>query len=440
MSPPAPAADLALVAALCLSAGLGCTLLAVVRRQARSTAQLRRMNAELDERRREAERVTAAKSAFLAMVSHELRTPLSGVLAAGEELQGRLEKEQNIEAIDVMVDAGRFMHALLDDLLDLSKLEAGRMTIEKVDFDMGGLVWTLARHWSAAARRTGKPMQLTSALGLPGTVSADPTRIRQVLNNLLSNALKFTGPEGVRWSVEGVDTREGWMLAIRVTDTGPGIPPEKLERLFTPYDQADVSVARTHGGTGLGLALSRELARMMGGDLHVESVVGEGSTFVLTLPVAPPTGEKVVVTQAEPQGVGRAGKLRILVVDDHEINRRTAALLLAPSGAEVVLAATGQEALERLATEPFDVMLTDVNMPSMDGVVLAKTLRASSGPNRAIPIVAVTGGDSSEERMRCRVAGMNGCVPKPIDPRALYRAVEAACAGRDPEAAEAAVA
>jgi CheY-like chemotaxis protein len=141
----------------------------------------------------------------------------------------------------------------------------------------------------------------------------------------------------------------------------------------------------------------------------------------------------------ETAGVGRAGKLRILVVDDHEINRRTAALLLQPSGAEVVLAASGEEALERLATEPFDVMLTDVNMPSMDGVALAQILRASAGPNRSIPIVAVTGGDSAEERMRCRVAGMNGCVPKPIDPRALYRAVEAACAGRDPEK-EAAVA
>jgi two-component system, sensor histidine kinase len=397
------------------------------------------VNFELDERRREAVGATEAKSAFLAMVSHELRTPLSGVLAAGEELQARLEKEQNIEAVDVMVDAGRFMHTLLDDLLDLAKLEAGRMSIEKVDFDMGGLVWTLARHWQAAARRSGKPMQLTSALGMPGTVSADPTRIRQVLNNLLSNALKFTGPEGVRWSVEGAETGKGWMLAIRVSDTGPGIPADKLERLFTPYDQADVSIARTHGGTGLGLALSRELARLMGGDLDVESTSAEGTTFVLTLPVEPPTGETLVATPQEAAGVGRAGRLRILVVDDHEINRRTAALLLQPSGAEVVLAGSGEEAMERLGTEPFDVMLTDVNMPYMDGTALARALRASNSPNRAIPIVAVTGGDSADERTRCRAAGMNGCVPKPIDPRALYRAVEAACAGRDPEtAAEAA--
>ena len=421
------------LAALC--ALLGVTLAATAGRHGRALAELRRANGELDERRRLAEAATEAKSAFVAMVGHELRTPLSGVLAAAEDLQGRLEPEKDREAIDVVVDAGRFMNVLLDDLLDLAKLDAGRMSIEKVDFDVGGLVWTLARHWSAAARRGGTPMQLTSALGMPGQVSGDPTRIRQILNNLLSNALKFTGPEGVRWSVEGVETRGGWRLTIRVADSGPGIPPEKLDHLFTPYDQTDVSVARTHGGTGLGLALSRELARLMGGDLDVESRPGEGSTFILTLPLDPPTGETVVVPTPETVGVGRAGKLRILVVDDHEINRRTAALLLQPSGAEVVLAASGEEALERLSSEAFDVMLTDVNMPSMDGVALARALRASGSANRAIPIVAVTGGDSVEERTRCRVAGINGCVPKPIDPRALYRAVEAACAGADPEAA-----
>ncbi len=422
-----------LVVAPPLLAAVGTMVFAVWRSYAGALEDLRKANDELERRRREAEAATEAKSAFVAMVSHEMRTPLSGVLAMGEELQARLEGEPNRRAADVVVDAARFMNTLLDDLLDLAKLEAGRMTIERVDFDIGGLVWTLARHWTAAAQRAGVPLQLTSAMGLPGQVSADPTRMRQILNNLLSNAVKFTGPEGVTWAVEAVETREGWQLRVRVTDTGPGIPSERMARLFTAYDQTDITIARTHGGTGLGLALSRELARLMDGDLTVESVVGAGTTFELSLPLARPTGGVGFVAETTAPALERTAGVRILVVDDHEITRRTAALLLEPSGAEVVTVASAAEALDRLAIEPFDVMLTDVLMPEMDGIALARAVRAGGGPNCDVPIVAVTGGDSAAELAACRAAGMNACVAKPIDPRALYRAVEAVCAGRDEE-------
>ena len=383
----------------------------------------------------QAQAAANAKSAFVAMVSHELRTPLSGVLAAGSQLQTpRLAARARREAVEVVVDAGRFMHALLDDLLDLAKLEAGKMTTECVDFDLGHFVWSLERHWSAAAREAGKPLQLTSAMGLPQRVCGDPTRLRQVLNNLLSNAVKFTGPAGVSWSVDVCQGAEGCALTVRVTDTGPGLAPEQLDRLFTAFDQINSSTARTHGGTGLGLALSRELARAMGGELRVESQLGRGSTFVLSLPLqrGAPVQAPVPV---EPDADEAGPALRLLVVDDHEINRRTMTLLLEASGAEVVAVESGAEALERLAVEPFDAVLSDVNMPEMDGLTLTRAIRAAPGPNQFAPVIAVTGADSEAERAACNAAGMSGCVAKPIDPRALYLALAEAVEGGG-EAAE----
>jgi signal transduction histidine kinase/CheY-like chemotaxis protein len=389
--------------------------------------------AESEARLHQAEAATAAKSAFVAMVSHELRTPLSGVLAAGSVLQKESQSPGAREATAVVVDAGRFMHALLDDLLDLAKLESGKMTTEAIPFDLGDLVWSLERHWSAAADAAGKPLQLTSAMGLPRRVSGDPTRLRQVLNNLLSNAVKFTGPVGVTWKVDVCEGEDGCALTVRVRDTGPGIAPERLDQLFTPFDQADLTIARTHGGTGLGLAVSRELARAMGGELRVESALGQGSTFVLSLPLGQVETPAVAAPQpaddapAQAEETGRS--LRVLVVDDHEINRRTLALLLEPAGVEVTLTGCAEEALATLAFDTFDLVLSDLNMPEMDGFGFTRALRSGAGPNRHTPVLAVTAGEVETELPACLAAGMNGCVGKPIDPRRLYAAVEAVTSG-----------
>jgi len=386
---------------------------------------------------RQAEAAVQAKSAFVAMVSHELRTPLSGILAAGSQLQGQAPASAR-EAVDVVMDAGRFMHALLDDLLDLAKLEAGKMTTETVDFDLGHLVWSLERHWGAAAKAAGKPLQMTSAMGLPRHVAGDPTRLRQILNNLLSNAVKFTGPDGVTWTVDICDGDDGCALTVKVTDTGPGISPERLDRLFTAFDQTDATVARTHGGTGLGLALSRELARAMGGELRVESTLGRGSTFVLSLPLGRASAVEAAAPEVEPDTAPEARSLRVLVVDDHEINRRTLALLLEPIGAEVAATGGAAEALAVLALEPFDVVLSDLNMPDMDGFAFTRALRAGDGLNRTTPVIAVSANEVEATLSACLAAGMNGCVPKPIDPRRLYAALDAvaaAAAEADPLAA-----
>jgi signal transduction histidine kinase/ActR/RegA family two-component response regulator len=400
-------------------------------RQRRALQAEAEARAELDRRRLDAEFAAAAKSAFVAMVSHELRTPLSGIMAAGEQLQRHAPESARREAVDVVVDAGRFMHALLDDLLDLAKLEAGRMTVESIDFDLGQLLWSLERHWTAAAERSGKPLRLTSALNLPVHVSGDPTRLRQILNNLLSNAVKFTGPDGVTWSVDGQEDGDLWWLEMRVSDSGPGIAPEKLDRLFTAYDQTDDSIARTHGGTGLGLALSRELARLMGGELTVESDVGKGATFVLHVPLA--RAQAAAAGEDAPEeAAGPARALRVLVVDDHEINRRTAALLLEVAGMETVTVESGQEALSVLDVEPIDVVITDVNMPGMNGLQLTRAIRERVGLNRSVPVLAFTGSDSPEEIAACRAAGMRGHVSKPVDAATLYRAIEEVCSGRAP--------
>lgn len=341
----------------------------------------------VEQRSEDVERAMAAKSAFVAMVSHELRTPLSGVLATSQELQRRLERESNLEAASVLIDAGQHMVVLLNDLLDLSKLEAGKMTYERISFDPAHLINSLERHWGAAARKRGLPLQLRCANDLPRSAKGDPTRLRQVLDNLLSNALKFTGSEGVRWCVDMSETQAGFTMTVRVSDTGPGIAPDRLSQLFTPYQQMETSVARTHGGTGLGLAVSRELVRGMGGELSVESQPGQGATFVLHLPLAraalPADGERVAEAHD-----GRLNEgLRILVVDDHPVNRRTLAILLQPAGAELTMAESGSEALAILAVERFDAVLTDVNMPDMDGPAMVRAIRGGAALDPRVPVL-----------------------------------------------------
>jgi signal transduction histidine kinase/ActR/RegA family two-component response regulator len=380
--------------------------------------------AELERQRAEAEAATEAKSAFVAMVSHELRTPISGVLTAAAELQRTATDGRQAECAGLVVQSGQFMSAVLNDLLDLAKIEAGRMTVEAVPFDLGRLTHDIGRFWALEAEARGVPLRLESAFGLPGRVIGDPTRLRQVLNNLLSNALKFTGPQGVRWSLDvGLFSGGETELIIRVTDSGPGIPEDKLERLFTPYDQTDVSLARTHGGTGLGLAISRELARLMGGDLIAESEPGRGATFVLRIKLQAAQAAPVA-PRVEPEAAsGPDLPLRVLVVDDHEINRRSLSLLLQPLNADVVQAVDGTDALALAGTDVFDLILMDVMMPVLDGRATVRRLRAEPGPNRYTPVIGVTGADTPEDLQACEAAGMDACVAKPLSAEALYAAI-----------------
>ncbi|MFZ5669601.1 MAG: ATP-binding protein [Pseudomonadota bacterium] len=372
---------------------------------------------EAERRRAEAEAAVEAKSAYLAAISHELRTPISAILAGAAELERTGAGAGRAQA-RLIRGAGQMMRTLLDDLLDLSKIEAGRMAVETVDFDLRTLISEAVRMWRAEARAKGLRLRVEGARGLPGWVKGDPTRIRQVLNNLISNAIKFTAEGSVTLKLASAPADAGAAaVTLAVADTGPGMSPGQIERLFTPFEQLEAGTARKHGGSGLGLAISRELARLMGGELSVASAQGEGAVFALSL----------VLDAAEPPAAAQAPdavEARVLVIDDHIVNRQAIALILAPLGVTPQTAASAEEGLERLAHEPFDVVLMDVYMPDMDGREATRRLRAGGGPNSGTPVIAITASATERDWEACRAAGMDAHVAKPIEPAELYAALD----------------
>lgn len=372
---------------------------------------------EAERRRHEAEEAVAAKSAFVAMISHELRTPISAILAGAARLQSELPDATSKIQAQLIADAGGLMRGLLNDLLDFSRLEAGRMSVEKAPFNLRQTIADTVRLWRPEATRKGLRLRVKGAAALPRWVAGDGMRLRQVLNNLLSNALKFTTLGEItvtpRVKIDGARV----ILTVEVADTGPGIPEASLTRLFTPFEQLGEAIARHHGGSGLGLVISRELARLMGGDISATSPPGGGARFTLsaTLEIAEPP--------AETAPTAPVADLRVLVVDDHLVNRRALELVLEPLGVRATLAESAERALELLQSEVFDVVLMDVYMPGMDGRAATKILRASSGPNQQAPVIAVTASEAVEDWEACFAAGMNDRVSKPIDPFELYAAL-----------------
>ncbi len=387
-----------------------------------------------------AEEATAAKSQFVAMVGHELRTPISAVLAASAELERHADPQVRDHA-RLIAEGGRLMRTVLNDLLDLAKIEAGRMAVEHTAYDLREVVEQTARFWSAEAAAKGLQLGVRGAEDLPRGVEGDPTRLRQILNNQRSNAVKFTerGAVSILCQV-GDDSAGRRVMRIAVSDSGPGLAPERLSQLFTPFTQADASVTRLHGGTGLGLAISRQLARLMDGELDADSRLGAGSTFTLKLPlkttverVAPPTAVRLPTETAE-------SGLKLLIADDHQINRRAMRLLLTPLQPQVTEACNGAEALTALANERFDVVLMDVNMPDMSGHEVVRRLRAQPGPNQETTVLAVTASTEPSDVRECLMAGMNGFVAKPIEAAELLEAVSVAAPPRGTEDETAAVA
>lgn len=382
---------------------------------------------ESEQRRAEAESAVSAKSAFIAVVSHELRTPISAILAAAADLE-RVGDRTVFRQARLIGDAGGMMRSLLNDLLDMAKLDAGRLTVDANPFDLRILMSDLMRFWRTEARARGLRLRFDGAATTPARVIGDPIRLRQILNNLISNALKFTEKGQVTVSVEREAEAFGHSLRITVTDTGPGMSPEQISRLFTPFEQLQHSTARTHGGAGLGLAISRDLARLMGGDITVRSSPGQGASFTLALDLAP-AGDLEIAAEV-PETPALPTGLNILVCDDHEINRRAMGLVLAPLSANVFVAGSGAEALEMLAGQRFDAVLMDCYMPRMDGLEATRRLRAAEGPNRDTPVIAVTASTTDDDIAACRAAGMTAHAAKPIDPARLYAAIGAAIEGR----------
>ncbi|OYW27890.1 MAG: hybrid sensor histidine kinase/response regulator [Caulobacter sp. 12-67-6] len=367
-----------------------------------------------------AEAQTAAKSAFVAMVSHELRTPINALLNGAATLERQEGADRG--AASLIADAGAMMKTLLNDLLDYSKIEAGRMGVEIVDYDLRGLVRDSVLLWRGEARSKGVKLELKGIKALPVWVRGDPMRLRQILNNLLSNAIKFTAEGGVVLTIAMQERAEGRHMVIEVVDTGPGLTEEQISRLFIAYDQLGAGTARAFGGTGLGLAISRDLAGLMGGTLTAASDAGGGARFTLTLPAPEGAAPPSVDLSSPSPLVATAQAPLVLVVDDHDINRRTLRGMLEAFGARVETAEDAESALEAVHARVFDAILMDVRMPGVDGLEATRRLRAS-GLNRDTPVIAVTGAASVQDIEACRAAGMTGLVEKPVAPSDLYAAL-----------------
>jgi signal transduction histidine kinase/ActR/RegA family two-component response regulator len=382
-----------------------------------------------------AEAANSAKSAFLATMSHEIRTPLNGVLGMTQAMAADELSDLQRERLTVIHRSGEALLAILNDVLDLSKIEAGRLELETIEFDLGELAQGAYSAFTALANKKGLSFALDMGAAR-GRYLGDPTRVRQILYNLISNALKFTDQGEIRVTAR----RDGECLAICVADTGVGISPEHLVRLFQKFDQLDSSTTRRFGGTGLGLAICRELVQLMGGEIQVESRLGEGSKFVVRLPL-PRVGEERVAPQLAPPAVADVQplRLRVLAAEDNAVNQLVLKTLLHQLGVEPTVVEDGAAAVEAWRASVWDVILMDIQMPVMDGLAATAAIRrleADTGRQRT-PIVALTANAMAHQVEAYVAAGMDGHVAKPIDAVQLFQALSDATAEADPKSAAA---
>jgi signal transduction histidine kinase/ActR/RegA family two-component response regulator len=386
-------------------------------------AELLAKHSELAAETRRANDANQAKSAFLAMMSHELRTPMNGVLGMARALGcTNLDKTQ-ATYVELMVRSGDGLMSILNDILDLSKIEAGKLQLEAVPFDVVDLLEQAGELWREAANEKGLALDVALASDAPRWVVGDPTRLRQILLNLVSNAIKFTAQGTVRLALANLsNSSDDALLEFEVSDTGPGIPAETLAGLFEPFNQADTSITRRFGGTGLGLSICRKLVRLMGGEIVMDTATGRGATFRVRVRLAvtqAPTSETIADESPPADLTG----LCVLIVDDNEVNLVVAATLLVAMGATVEKARDGAEALEALRWRPIDLVLMDLHMPVMDGETALRHVRAGQAGPIDIPIIALTADVMAGVDTRLIAAGFDAVEAKPLNAARLLTTI-----------------
>ena len=398
--------------------------------------QLQFRNQELEQARSKAEAATESKSRFLANMSHELRTPMTSIIGFSESLMNddpHLAAEQRA-AVETIRRNGYYLLELINDILDLSKIEADKMRIERVECLLTQLVREVVELMSPRAAEKKLTLRVEYRSAVPQSIETDPTRLRQVLINLLGNAIKFTQRGEVRLIV-GIDLEaEGSPLRFDVVDTGIGISTEQMAVLFQPFTQADASTTRQFGGTGLGLSISRRLAQMLGGEITVASRAGQGSTFTLRTAIGDRTGVPYITPQTTSWPGGRAAvegqasrlECRILLAEDGPDNQRLIAHLLRRAGATVEVVENGRQAVAAALgaqplPRPFDIILMDMQMPVMDGYTAVRQLRESGYTG---PIVALTANAMAGDREKCLDAGCDDYAVKPIDRAVLFETLQ----------------
>ena len=405
---------------------------------------MRIQHQDIERNRAAAESANQAKSSFLASMSHEIRTPMNGILGMAQALKSSELPAAENDKVAVILDSGRSLLAVLNDVLDFSKIEAGKFDITPAPNDITQTAASVVRLFETHARDRNLTLSLTYDADLPRNLVCDAERVRQCLSNLISNALKFT-PAGrihvhLSWRKHGENDA---MVFVAVKDTGIGMSSDVMARLFKPFTQADNSIARRYGGTGLGLAISLRLAQLMGGGMFVESAPDQGSRFVFTFqarvePVAQPAVAPVAASSRSALQSLRGA--RILLTDDNSVNRQVVKLFLAPHGCKITEAVNGQDALDKLAANEFDLVLLDVHMPVMDGKEAIQRLRASDQAWRDIPVIALTADAMTGDREHLISLGMSDYLSKPVDQHALAAKMRQLLNVAAPEAPAAAVA
>ena len=381
---------------------------------------LEELAASLREARRLAEGASAAKSAFLANMSHEIRTPFHGLMGMLSLLRETGLTPKQIDYLRTATESADHLLALLNDILDMSQLESGRMTLAPAAVELRALLRDVEALMRPQAMTKRLALHIDADPGVPERVTLDATRVKQVLFNLLSNAIKFSDHGAVVLDVRGAHDRSGRpTLEFIVTDNGVGMDEATVGQIFNRFVQGDSSRSRRHGGSGLGLEISRNLARLMDGDIGVTSKPGSGSRFTFHMPLVAAAPEPAPAVGISTTRLA-ARALQVLVAEDHPVNRQYMAALLEGMGHEAHFTTNGQEAVQAARQRPFDLVLMDLHMPVMDGVAATRTIRAESDPAiSTLPIVALTADAFEETRERCLVAGMNDFLTKPVSPDKL---------------------